>query len=162
MEKEPLCFDRMRPEQVKACRERADIAFLPLGSLEWHGVHNPLGTDSLKSHHICCLAAGLLGGGAVFPPVIWGLPRDSFYVGKSSPADEKIPLALGTEPKYIGMIGSRTKNQAIFSHLLARGIPQERLAKVNAPVGLEIKARTPEEIAVSIMAEIIKVRRSIN
>ena len=57
MEKEPLGFDRMRPEQVKACRERADIAFLPLGSLEWHGVHNPLGLDAIKAHHVCCRAA---------------------------------------------------------------------------------------------------------
>jgi len=68
--------------------------------------------------------------------------------------------ALGTQAKYIGMIGSRTKNKAIFSHLLARGISQELLDKVHAPIGLEIHAQTPEEIALSIMAEIVKVRRS--
>ena len=68
--------------------------------------------------------------------------------------------ALATEAKYIGMIGSKTKNKAIFSHLLAKGIPQEQLDKVHAPIGLEIYAQTPEEIAVSILAEIIKVRRS--
>ena len=68
--------------------------------------------------------------------------------------------ALGTQAKYIGMVGSKTKNKAIFSHLLAQGIPQEQLDKVHAPIGLEIYAQTPEEIAVSILAEIIKVRRS--
>ena len=68
--------------------------------------------------------------------------------------------ALGTQAKYIGMIGSKTKNKAIFSHLLAKGIPQEQLDKVCAPIGLEIYAQTPKEIAVSILAEIIKVRRS--
>jgi len=68
--------------------------------------------------------------------------------------------AVGTQAKYIGMIGSRTKNKAILSHLLAKGIPQELLDKVNAPIGLEIGAQTPEEIAISIMAEIVKVRRS--
>lgn len=68
--------------------------------------------------------------------------------------------ALATEAKYIGMIGSKTKNQAIFSHLLAKGIPQEQLDRVHAPIGLEIYSQTPEEIAVSILAEIIKVRRS--
>lgn len=68
--------------------------------------------------------------------------------------------ALGTQAKYIGMIGSKTKNKAIFSHLRAKGIPRERLDKVHAPIGLEIYAQNPEEIAISILAEIIKVRRS--
>jgi xanthine dehydrogenase accessory factor len=68
--------------------------------------------------------------------------------------------AVGTSAKYIGMIGSKTKVKAVFSHLLARGVPQEKLASVHSPIGLEIEAQTPEEIAVSILAEIIKVRRS--
>lgn len=68
--------------------------------------------------------------------------------------------AVGTEAKYIGMIGSKTKNEAIFRHLRARDISQQQLDRVHAPIGLDIEAQTPEEIAVSIMAEIIKVRRS--
>jgi len=68
--------------------------------------------------------------------------------------------AVGTPAKYIGMIGSKTKNETIFSHLRARGISQEQLDRVHAPIGLEIEAQTPEEIAVSILAEIIKLRRS--
>ncbi|NQT31184.1 MAG: XdhC family protein [Deltaproteobacteria bacterium] len=68
--------------------------------------------------------------------------------------------AVGTPAKYIGMIGSKTKNETIFSHLLARGISREQLDRVYAPIGLEIEAQTPEEIAVSILAEVIKVRRS--
>jgi xanthine dehydrogenase accessory factor len=68
--------------------------------------------------------------------------------------------AVGTPAKYIGMIGSKTKNAAIFSHLRDRGITGEQLDRVHAPIGLEIGAQTPEEIAVSILAEIIKVRRS--
>ena len=71
-----------------------------------------------------------------------------------------LELAVCTEARYIGMIGSEAKNKAVLSHLLARGISQERLDKVYAPIGLDINAQTPEEIAVSIMAEIIKVRRS--
>ena len=71
-----------------------------------------------------------------------------------------LELALGTEAKYIGMIGSKTKNKAIFSHLLAKGIPKNLLDKVHVPIGLEIYAQTPEEIAVSILAEMVKVRRS--
>ena len=66
----------------------------------------------------------------------------------------------GTKARYIGMIGSKTKNKAVFSHLLAKGIPQELLDRIHAPIGLSIHAQTPEEIAVSILAEIIQVRRS--
>jgi xanthine dehydrogenase accessory factor len=68
--------------------------------------------------------------------------------------------AVGTPAKYIGMIGSKTKNETIYSHLLAKGISREQLDRVHAPIGLEIEAQTPEEIAVSILAEVIKVRRS--
>jgi xanthine dehydrogenase accessory factor len=74
--------------------------------------------------------------------------------------DMVLEWAVGTKAKYIGMIGSKTKTKAIFSHLQAKGITKEQLARVHAPIGLEIKAQTPEEIAVSILAEIIKVRRS--
>jgi xanthine dehydrogenase accessory factor len=68
--------------------------------------------------------------------------------------------AVGTPAKYIGMIGSKTKNETVFTHLRARGIPQKQLDRAHAPIGLEIEAQTPEEIAVSILAELIKVRRS--
>jgi xanthine dehydrogenase accessory factor len=68
--------------------------------------------------------------------------------------------AVGTKAKYIGMIGSQAKNKAIFSHLSAKGVTKGQLARVHAPIGVEINAQTPEEIAVSILAEIVKVRRS--
>ena len=74
--------------------------------------------------------------------------------------DEKaLEWAVKTEANYVGMIGSRKKNRTVFSHLESRGISKELLETVHAPIGLDIKAETPEEIAVSIMAEIIMVRR---
>jgi len=69
--------------------------------------------------------------------------------------------AVGTPARYIGMIGSKTKVKTVYSHLLSRGISKEQLDRVHSPIGLEIEAQTPEEIAVSILAEIIKVRRSV-
>jgi len=61
---------------------------------------------------------------------------------------------------YIGMIGSRRRVQAVFQLLKEeRGIPHERFESVHSPIGLDIGSETPAEIAVSIMAEIIKVRR---
>ena len=67
--------------------------------------------------------------------------------------------ALATEARYIGMIGSKTKNESVYGKLKAKGVTQEQIDRVYAPIGLPIHAQTPEEIAVSIIAEIIKVRR---
>lgn len=69
---ESVCYELLRPAQVKALREKAPIAYVPAGSLEWHGLQNPLGTDSLKAHAICCEAA-LKHGGVVLPPFYQGI-----------------------------------------------------------------------------------------
>lgn len=66
--------------------------------------------------------------------------------------------ALSTPAAYIGMIGSKRKRNLIYEDLMTQGIPKERLMEVYSPVGLPINAETPEEIAVSIVAELIKVR----
>lgn len=60
---------------------------------------------------------------------------------------------------YVGMMGSASKKKALFGELAAEGIPKEELDRVHIPIGLPIGAETPEEIAVAILAEIIKVRR---
>lgn len=61
-------------------------------------------------------------------------------------------------PGYIGMIGSREKIATTFSHLKQQGVSEQLLARVKAPIGLDIGARTPAEIAISIMAEIVAHR----
>lgn len=68
--------------------------------------------------------------------------------------------ALSTDAQYIGMIGSRKKIKAIYDNLTAKGVSKDLLDRVHAPIGLDIKAQTPEEIAVSIIAEVIQVYRS--
>lgn len=75
-------------------------------------------------------------------------------------AYDKIVLrqALTTPAAYIGMIGSIRKRNAIYSALLKEGFSQADIDRVYSPIGLAIGAITPEEIAISIMAEIIKVR----
>ncbi|MFC1909011.1 XdhC family protein [Chloroflexota bacterium] len=70
--------------------------------------------------------------------------------------------AVKTPAVYIGMIGSKKKVKTVFTNLKAEGIPQETLDGIYTPIGLRIAAETPEEIAVSIMAEIISVRRQKN
>jgi xanthine dehydrogenase accessory factor len=67
--------------------------------------------------------------------------------------------ALRTSARYIGMIGSKRKVIATYKNLIGRGVPVADLKKVHAPIGLDIGAVTAEEIAVSIAAEMVRVRR---
>jgi xanthine dehydrogenase accessory factor len=67
--------------------------------------------------------------------------------------------AVQTQARYIGMIGSKRKTITIFRELTKEGIPAHLFERVHAPVGLDIGAITPEEIAVAITAELIAVRR---
>jgi xanthine dehydrogenase accessory factor len=67
--------------------------------------------------------------------------------------------AVGTKARYIGMIGSKRKTIAIFRELQREGLAAKLFENVHAPIGLDIGAVTPEEIAVSITAELIAVRR---
>jgi xanthine dehydrogenase accessory factor len=67
--------------------------------------------------------------------------------------------AVQTQARYIGMIGSRRKVIAIHKELQREGLAAHRFERVHAPVGLDIGAITPEEIAVAITAELIAVRR---
>lgn len=66
--------------------------------------------------------------------------------------------ALETDAGYIGMISSREKRDLIYQALLAKGVRKEELARIHSPIGLAINAETPEEIAVSIVAELIAER----
>lgn len=70
-----------------------------------------------------------------------------------------LTASLKTSAAYIGMIASRRRVALVFSQMLKQGFTEEQLSHVYSPVGLNIGAETPEEIAVSIMAEIIKIRR---
>ena len=67
--------------------------------------------------------------------------------------------AVGTPASYIAMIGSRRKVIAVVKELEKEGIPRTAFERIHAPMGLEIGAVTPEEIAISVVAEMIAVRR---
>ena len=90
------------------------------------------------------------------------LTADSFIVLITTDhvSDEAaLRQVIDSPVRYIGMIGSRHKCQTILSHLRADKIGEEVLARVYAPIGLDLGGPTPEEIAVSILAEVIAVRR---
>jgi len=67
--------------------------------------------------------------------------------------------AVQTKARYVGMIGSKRKTIGIFRELQNEGLPSQLFERVHAPIGLDIGAVTPEEIAVAITAELIAVRR---
>ena len=71
---------------------------------------------------------------------------------------EALRGALATRPAYLGMIGSRRKRDLIYASLMKEGVAAEDLRRVHSPIGISIDAETPEEIAVSIVAELIQVR----
>ena len=72
---------------------------------------------------------------------------------------DALPHLLDQPHAYLGVIGSRRRWATALKRLEAAGVRPERLAKVHAPMGLELKAETPEEIAVSVMAEIVMLQR---
>ena len=73
--------------------------------------------------------------------------------------EEALRAALESRAAYVGMIGSPSKVKHIFKALLQSGFERETLERVHAPIGLDIGAETPDEIALSIAAEIIMLRR---
>jgi xanthine dehydrogenase accessory factor len=72
---------------------------------------------------------------------------------------EALRALAARDLRYVGLIGSRAKVKRIYDALLEEAMPPECLARVHAPIGLDIGAVSPEEIAVSILAELIAVRR---
>jgi xanthine dehydrogenase accessory factor len=92
-------------------------------------------------------------------------PKDSAYIvilTRGHRDDMRVlRWAVQTPARYIGMIGSKRKTIAIFRELVAEGISEQLFKRVHAPVGLDIGAVTPEEIAVAITAELIAHRRNV-
>jgi xanthine dehydrogenase accessory factor len=110
---------------------------------------------------------------AVFPEAdrVWAsLPpregphasRPFVVVATMGERDEEAVLgALAAQPAYLGVVASAKRFRQIRETVLARGASEEALARVRNPAGLDIGAQTPEEIAVSILAEIVQARRGV-
>jgi len=72
--------------------------------------------------------------------------------------DDAVAAALSTQASYVGLVGSKRKAILIFEKLISEGFSEKQINSVHSPIGLNIGARTPEEIAVSIMSEILSFR----
>ncbi|MDD5467644.1 MAG: XdhC/CoxI family protein [Anaerolineales bacterium] len=114
-----------------------------------------------------CTPEAVPGGDDFYPCALQELPArlritSSTYLALTTRgADVDIaglPALLDTPAAYIGVIGSRRRWAHTRKALIQAGVPEDRLARVHSPLGLELHAETPEEIAVSILAEIIALR----
>jgi xanthine dehydrogenase accessory factor len=75
---------------------------------------------------------------------------------------DALQAVLGRGARFVGLLASRPKMVHVAAELKSRGVPLEQIGRVHAPLGLAIGAQTPEEIAVSILAEMIAVRRGVD
>jgi xanthine dehydrogenase accessory factor len=99
--------------------------------------------------------------GSVFEKIEPDFNSFLVIVTSSHKSDEIVLRESLKKPhRYVGMIGSKKKVKTVFDSLKSRGVDEEKLAGVHSPIGLEIGARTPAEIGVSILAEMIRVRNA--
>ena len=70
-----VCYEEMLPHEVVEARQTKPLVYLPIGTVEWHGLQNPLGLDTLKARALCVKAAER-GGGLVMPALWWGEHRE--------------------------------------------------------------------------------------
>jgi creatinine amidohydrolase len=92
-------YELLRPAEVVEARRRAPVAFVPVGPLEWHGPHLPLGTDGLHAWHVS-LRVALEAGGVVLPPLFAGI--DSLRVAGTAP-EGLDSLGLPPDARVVGM-----------------------------------------------------------
>jgi xanthine dehydrogenase accessory factor len=74
--------------------------------------------------------------------------------------EDSVAAALAAQPGYLAVVASRRRFAELRASLTGRGVPAEALDRVHNPAGLDIGARLPEELALSILAEIVKLRRA--
>ncbi len=74
--------------------------------------------------------------------------------------EDALEQALRSPASYVGMVGSRRRGEACRDYLRTSGLPEHQIARLRVPAGLDLGAVTPEEIAASILAELVQVRRS--
>jgi xanthine dehydrogenase accessory factor len=89
------------------------------------------------------------------------MPGDFVVVASQRQNDHEALLhVLMTDVAYVALIASHKRSQIVLDHLRRSGVAPERVSTVRAPAGLELGARTPEEIALSVIGEIVRVRRA--
>jgi xanthine dehydrogenase accessory factor len=76
--------------------------------------------------------------------------------------EEGLEAVVGTQPQYLGLVASKEKAKSLFQYIRGKGTPDEDIARVKCPAGLELGAESLPEIALSVMAEITRLRRVVS
>ena len=98
MATEPVVrYERLRPAQIVARRRECPVAWLPIGTIEWHGEHNPVGLDTLKQHALLEKCAREIGG-LVFPPLYYGEHREQMLMEANAADRVEIARVMGLDP----------------------------------------------------------------
>ncbi len=90
-------YQMLRPAQIVEQRNQCPVAYIPIGTLEWHGVHNPVGADTLQAEALATLAAKK-GGGLVFPPLYYGENRLQALMEANAADREQIAEGMDLSP----------------------------------------------------------------
>ena len=101
-------YHMLRPAQIVARREACSVAYVPLGNLEWHGVHNPVGADTLQADGLAIRAAGL-GGGLAFPPLYYGESRSEALMEANAADRDLIAREMNLPPENFAPTASRSR-----------------------------------------------------
>lgn len=117
-------YERLRPHQIATRRGALPVAFLPIGTIEWHGVHNPVGLDTLKIHALLCECAKKIGG-LVFPPLYYGENREQALMEANAADRAEIASGMGLSaenfaPGYMveGVAAQNRNYQSLLVHIL--------------------------------------------
>jgi len=118
-------YNMLRPGQIVERRNACPVAYIPIGTLEWHGVHNPVGADTLQADGLAVLAARQ-GGGLAFPPLYYGesrveslmdanaADREQIAAGMELPSDNFLP-----DRHPFGAMEQALNYQKLLIHILA-------------------------------------------
>lgn len=114
---ENVRYEEMMPHQVVAARQAKPVAYLPIGTIEWHGQQNALGLDTLKAHALCVRAAES-GGGLALPPLWWGEHREIQLMEAEHDPDGKIAGCMDLPPENFapGYMGGKTVEEQVHAY----------------------------------------------
>ncbi len=90
-------YQFLRPEQIVKRRQECPVVYIPIGTLEWHGIHNAVGADTLQAEGIAIRCAQM-GGGLVFPPLYYGEPRLDSLMEAVADDRQQIAEAMALDP----------------------------------------------------------------
>jgi creatinine amidohydrolase len=95
-------YHMLRPAEIVARRNEAPVAYLPIGGLEWHGIHNAPGADTLQAEGLA-LALARRGGGLVFPPLYYGESRSEALMEANAADREAIAAGMDLAPENFSL-----------------------------------------------------------